>query len=111
MTRDQVVEVVVERASENQNMLDGEGAIPGVMRAFAGPQRFLEDTLRGHEWFSFRLQLPGGQDGLTDLPKVRVALGDGGARRTGFAMRRSMGTTQSPGSSGSGCRNACSTRR
>ena len=35
VTRDQVVEVVVEWAGDNRNMLDREGAMHGVMRAVA----------------------------------------------------------------------------
>ncbi len=71
-------------AGEHFNLIKGldSGTYGLSLRAFAGPQRFLEDTLRGHDWFSFRLQMPGGQEGLTDLLKVSVALGDGVARHT-----------------------------
>jgi hypothetical protein len=50
------------------------------LRAYAGPQRFLEDTLRGRAWFSYRLRLPGGGMGSSELLKVVLALGDGVAR-------------------------------
>jgi hypothetical protein len=50
------------------------------MRAFAGPQRYLEDTIRGHDWYSWRLGLPGGRAGVRELFMVSVVLGDGVAR-------------------------------
>lgn len=50
------------------------------MRAFAGPQRYLEDSIRGHDWYSWRLDLPGGRAGVRELFMVSVALGDGVAR-------------------------------
>lgn len=53
-----------------------------TLRAFAGPQRFLEETLRGRDWHAFRLQLPGGEAGLVELLKVVLALGDGVGRHT-----------------------------
>ncbi len=53
-----------------------------TLRAFAGPQRFLEETLRGRNWHAFRLQLPGGDAGLVELLKVVLALGDGVGRHT-----------------------------
>ena len=52
------------------------------LRAYAGPQRFLEDTLRGRDWFSYRVRMPGGEDGYSELLKVVLALGDGVARDT-----------------------------
>ena len=52
------------------------------LRAYAGPQRFLEDTLHAQDWFSYRLQLPGGREGIVELLKVALALGDGVARHT-----------------------------
>lgn len=52
------------------------------LRAYAGPQRFLEDTLRGRPWFSYRLRMPGGATGASELLKVSLALGDGVARHT-----------------------------
>ena len=52
------------------------------LRAYAGPQRFLEDTLRERPWFSYRLRLPGGTMGSAELLKVVLALGDGVARHT-----------------------------
>lgn len=59
-----------------------EAAYGLSQRAYAGPQRFLEDTLHGLEWFSYRLHMPGGKQGLTELLKVTLALGDGVARHT-----------------------------
>ena len=47
------------------------------MRAYAGPQRFLEDSLRGRDWFSYRVRMPGGEQGNIELLKVVLALGDG----------------------------------
>ena len=52
------------------------------MRAYAGPQRYLEDTLRGRAWFGYRLRIPGGELGSAELLKVILALGDGVARDT-----------------------------
>jgi hypothetical protein len=52
------------------------------MRAYAGPQRFLEDTLRGRDWFSYRVRMPGGEQGYSELLKVVLALGDGVANDT-----------------------------
>jgi len=59
-----------------------EAAYGLSQRAYAGPQRFLEDSLHGLEWFSYRFCLPGGKQGLTELLKVTLALGDGVARHT-----------------------------
>jgi len=56
------------------------------MRAFAGPQRFLEDTLHGRDWFSYRVRMPGGQQGSAELLKVVLALGDGVANDTVSAL-------------------------
>ncbi len=53
-----------------------------ALRAHTGPQCYLEDALRGREWFSYPLQLPGGKAGASELLKVMLALGDGTARRT-----------------------------
>lgn len=52
------------------------------MRAYAGPQRFLEDTLHGRDWFSYRVRMPGGEQGYSELLKVVLALGDGVAADT-----------------------------
>ena len=52
------------------------------LRGYAGPQRFLEDTLRGRDWFGYRLRMPGGNKGYAELLKVVLALGDGVARDT-----------------------------
>jgi len=57
-----------------------ESAYGLSMRAFAGPQRYLEDSIRGHDWYSWRLDLPGGRAGVRELFMVSVALGDGVAR-------------------------------
>jgi hypothetical protein len=59
-----------------------ESAYALTLRAFAGPQLFLEDSLRQHDWFSYRLRLPGDKAGLRELLKVVLALGDGVARNT-----------------------------
>jgi len=52
------------------------------LRAYAGSQMFLEDILQGRDWFSYELRLPGGGEGLAELFKVTVTLGDGVARDT-----------------------------
>ena len=52
------------------------------LRAYAGPQRFLEDTLHARAWFSYRLRMPGDGLGASELLKVVLALGDGVARHT-----------------------------
>jgi hypothetical protein len=68
---------------EGFSLVKGLDARYGLtLRAFAGPQRFLEDSLRGRDWFSYRLSMPGGEAGLVELAKVAVALGDGVARHT-----------------------------
>jgi hypothetical protein len=59
-----------------------ESAYGLTLRAFAGPQLYLEDSLRRHDWFSYRLRLPGGKTGLQELLKVVLSLGDGVARNT-----------------------------
>ena len=50
------------------------------LRAFVGAQRYLEDVLDGYDWYSYRLQLPGGREGAFELLKVALVLGDGAAR-------------------------------
>lgn len=52
------------------------------LRAFAGSQMFLEDALEGRDWFSYPLRIPGGKQGLIELLKSTVTLGDGVARDT-----------------------------
>jgi len=52
------------------------------LRAYTGSQIFLEDTLQGRDWFSYVLRLPGGKEGLIELFKTTVTLGDGVARDT-----------------------------
>jgi hypothetical protein len=59
-----------------------EAAYGLSQRAYAGPQRFLEDSLHELEWFSYRLCIPGGRKGLKELLTVALALGDGVARHT-----------------------------
>lgn len=49
-------------------------------RLFSGSQRFLEDALGQRDWFSHRLRLPGGKEGLSELLKTSLALADGVAR-------------------------------
>lgn len=58
------------------------GAYGLSLRAYAGPQRFLEDSLHQLDWFGYRLRLPGGRAGLIELLKVALVLGDGVARNT-----------------------------
>lgn len=62
------------------------GAYRLTLRAFAGPQRFLEEVLHGRGWYAFRLRLPGGDAGLGELLKVVLALGDGVGRHTLLRM-------------------------
>ena len=50
------------------------------MRVYSGTQRFLEDALAGRDWRVYTLQLPGGREGLSELLKVSLAMGDGAAR-------------------------------
>jgi len=52
------------------------------LRAYAGPQRFLEDSLHQQNWFSYRLRMPGGRAGVSELLKVALVLGDSVARQT-----------------------------
>jgi len=59
-----------------------ESAYALCLRAFAGPQLFLEDSIRDREWISYRLRMPGGKTGMQELLKVVLALGDGVARNT-----------------------------
>jgi len=51
-------------------------------RAYSGPQRFLEDALMNRDWNMYKLDLPGGRDGLIELLKVALALGDGASRHS-----------------------------
>jgi hypothetical protein len=52
------------------------------LRAYAGAQRFLEDALSKRDWYATTLRLPGGREGLSEVLKVTLALGDGIARHT-----------------------------
>jgi hypothetical protein len=51
-----------------------------TMRAYSGPQRFLEDALMKRDWRVYTLQLPGDREGLSELLRVSLAMGDGAAR-------------------------------
>jgi hypothetical protein len=51
-----------------------------TMRAYSGPQRFLEDALGPRDWNTYYLKLPGGSRGFAELLMVGLALGDGAAR-------------------------------
>ncbi len=51
-------------------------------RVFSGPTRFLDDALGERDWFSYRLRLPNGKQGLVELLKTNLALCDGVARHT-----------------------------
>ncbi len=53
-----------------------------TMRGYAGAQRYLEDALAGLPWMSYRLRMPAGVDGLKELFKICVAIGDGAARHS-----------------------------
>ena len=66
------------------NLREGldESAYRLSLRAFAGAQRYLEDTIRQRKWYAYRLRLPGGQHGMAELLGVSLALGDGVARNT-----------------------------
>jgi hypothetical protein len=50
------------------------------MRAYSGPQRFLEDALMERDWTTYTLKLPGGRNAWPELLKVALAMGDGAAR-------------------------------
>jgi hypothetical protein len=53
-----------------------------TMRAYSGPQRFLEDALGPRDWNTYFLKLPGGKRGFAELLLVGLALGDGAARHS-----------------------------
>ncbi len=53
-----------------------------TQRAFAGSQVYLEDMMRGREWYAWRMRLPGDKAGMRELFKVALALGDSMARDT-----------------------------
>jgi hypothetical protein len=53
-----------------------------ALRLYAGPQRFLADALGDRDWYCTPLRLPGGPEGLAEVLKVTLALGDGVARHT-----------------------------
>jgi len=50
------------------------------LRAYSGVQRFLEDALQNRNWESYPLALPGGREGIAELLKVSLTMGDGAAR-------------------------------
>lgn len=50
------------------------------LRAYSGPQRFLEDALGERGWECYELRLPGGQRGLQELLYDTLVLGDGTGR-------------------------------
>jgi hypothetical protein len=52
------------------------------LRALSGSQMYLEDILQGRDWFSYPLRIPGGKQGISELFKVTVTLGDSIARDT-----------------------------
>ena len=56
------------------------GAYYLTMRAYSGVQRFIEDALQNRNWDSYPLSLPGGRDGVIELLKVSLTMGDGGGR-------------------------------
>ncbi len=51
-------------------------------RVFSGPTRFLDDALGKRDWFAYRLRLPHGRMGFSELLKTTMAMGDGAARHT-----------------------------
>ncbi len=53
-----------------------------TLRLYAGPERFLADALGDRGWYCTPLRLPGGAEGLAEVLKVTLALGDGVARHT-----------------------------
>lgn len=66
----------------------GYGVVKGLddarfaltLRGFSGAQRFLGDSLGGRPWHAYDLTLPGGRQGLAELLRVALAMGDGAAR-------------------------------
>ena len=71
------------------------------LRAYSGPQRFLEDTLQERSWYASPLKLPGGETGNAELLRVMLALGDGVARHTLDGIYSHPGddwTSKGPGS-------------
>jgi len=52
------------------------------LRVYAGAQRFLEDAIIGREWYAYPLELPAGMQGLSELLRVGLVLGDSIARRS-----------------------------
>jgi len=69
---------------QDYNVLTGMDADAYALglRLYAGPQRFLEDGLSGRDWFATELRIPGGPEGLAEVLKVTLAMGDGVARHT-----------------------------
>jgi hypothetical protein len=65
-----------------KGMDDNIDLYPLSMRVLSGSQSLLEDSLRQRDWFSYRLRLPGGSEGLGELFKVVMTLGDSVGRHT-----------------------------
>lgn len=65
-----------------QGMDDNIDLYPLSMRVLSGSQSLLEDSMRRRDWFSYRLRLPGGREGLSELLKVVMSLGDSVGRHT-----------------------------
>jgi hypothetical protein len=53
-----------------------------TMRVYAGAQRFLEDAVMGREWYAYPLHFPAGKEGLNELLRVGLVLGDSVGRRS-----------------------------
>ncbi len=62
-----------------------------TMRAYSGPQRFLEDALSKRDWTVYMLRLPGGRSGFAELLRSSLILGDGAAR---YSIRWMFGQVQ-----------------
>jgi len=52
------------------------------LRIYSGAQRFLEDAIIGREWYAYPLTVPAGTQGLSELLRVGLILGDSIARRS-----------------------------
>jgi len=74
-------------------------------RLFSGPTRFLDEALGGRTWTAFRLRLPNGRAGLSELLKVELAISDGVARHSISKILKQSEeewAAQAPDSAGSG---------
>ncbi len=65
-----------------RGMDDSLDRYPLSMRVLSGSQSLLEDSLQQRDWFSYRLRLPGANEGLGELFKVVMTLGDSVGRHT-----------------------------